>query len=85
MARLHHTNIVPVYGAGECEGTQYFAMQFIAGLGLDQVLTELQRQRRSRNNGAHPKEVARNGWDGARRVGGGPGPVAGDWLAGPTH
>jgi WD40 repeat protein len=30
-ARLHHTNIVPVFASGECEGTLYFAMQFIDG------------------------------------------------------
>jgi serine/threonine protein kinase/WD40 repeat protein/tetratricopeptide (TPR) repeat protein len=42
-ARLHHTNIVPVYGVGEHDGTHYYAMQFIQGLGLDDVLTELKR------------------------------------------
>ena len=44
-ARLHHTNIVPVFGVGEEEGIPYYAMQFIAGLGLDQVIRELKRQR----------------------------------------
>src|SRR5262249_55799400 len=33
-ARLHHTNIVPVFGVGEAEGQHYFVMQFIPGLGL---------------------------------------------------
>jgi serine/threonine protein kinase len=28
-ARLHHSNIVPVFGVGECEGVHYYAMQFI--------------------------------------------------------
>ena len=32
---LHHTNIVPVFGVGEQDGTAYYVMQFIAGLGLD--------------------------------------------------
>ncbi len=40
-ARLHHTNIVPVFGVGEVDGVPYFAMQFINGPGLDQVLDEL--------------------------------------------
>jgi WD40 repeat protein len=40
-ARLHHTNIVPVFGVGEQDGLHYFVMQFIPGLGLDQVLEEL--------------------------------------------
>src|SRR5262249_53398763 len=39
--KLHHTNIVPVFGVGECEGTHYYAMQFIAGEGLDKVLHDL--------------------------------------------
>jgi WD40 repeat protein/serine/threonine protein kinase/tetratricopeptide (TPR) repeat protein len=41
-ARLHHTNIVPVYGVGEHNGLHYYVMQFIQGLGLDAVLAELQ-------------------------------------------
>jgi WD40 repeat protein/serine/threonine protein kinase len=45
-ARLHHTNIVPVYGVGEDQGLHYYVMQFIPGLGLDEVLTELRRLRR---------------------------------------
>ena len=44
-ARLHHTNIVPVFGVGECAGVEYYAMQFIQGLSLDQVLNELRRLR----------------------------------------
>src|SRR5262249_23538607 len=36
-ARMHHTNIVPVYGVGEHEGMYYYVMQFIRGLGLDEV------------------------------------------------
>jgi serine/threonine protein kinase/WD40 repeat protein len=44
-ARLHHTNIVPVFGVGEQDGLHYYVMQFIQGLGLDVVLDELQRLR----------------------------------------
>jgi WD40 repeat protein/serine/threonine protein kinase/tetratricopeptide (TPR) repeat protein len=40
-AKLHHTNIVPVFGVGEHEGLPYYVMQFIQGLGLDVVLEEL--------------------------------------------
>jgi serine/threonine protein kinase/WD40 repeat protein len=42
-ARLHHTNIVPVFDVGEFQGTHYYAMQFIQGQGLDEVLDELRR------------------------------------------
>lgn len=34
-ARLHHSNIVPVFGSGESDGYHWYAMQFIAGRGLD--------------------------------------------------
>lgn len=34
-ARLHHSNIVPVFGSGETDGYHWYAMQFIAGAGLD--------------------------------------------------
>lgn len=44
-ARLHHTNIVPVFGVGEQDGVHYYVMQFIHGLGLDEVLVELKRLR----------------------------------------
>jgi serine/threonine protein kinase/tetratricopeptide (TPR) repeat protein len=43
--RLHHTNIVPVYGVGEQDGLHYYVMQFIDGLALDEVLVELKRLR----------------------------------------
>ncbi len=42
-ARLHHTNIVPVFGVGRQDGHHYFVMQFIAGVGLDVVLDDLRR------------------------------------------
>jgi serine/threonine protein kinase len=41
-ARLHHTNIVPVFGVGEHEGFHYIVMQRIRGVGLDAVLQRLQ-------------------------------------------
>jgi serine/threonine protein kinase/formylglycine-generating enzyme required for sulfatase activity/Flp pilus assembly protein TadD len=47
-ARLHHTNIVPVFGVGEADGLHYYVMQFIQGQGLDQVLTELRLLRYAR-------------------------------------
>ncbi len=46
-ARLHHTNIVPVFGVGEHQGTHYYAMQFIQGRGLDEVVLELRKLRES--------------------------------------
>jgi WD40 repeat protein/serine/threonine protein kinase len=51
-ARLHHTNIVPVFGVGEQDGLHYYVMQFISGLGLDKVLDELRRLRQARTKQA---------------------------------
>jgi serine/threonine protein kinase/WD40 repeat protein len=51
-AKLHHTNIVPVFGVGEQDGLHYYVMQFIAGLGLDVVLHELRRLRQPRGQHA---------------------------------
>src|SRR5262249_26956190 len=48
-ARLHHTNIVPVHGVGEHEGVHYYAMQFIQGQGLDEVLKAVKRLRRRKD------------------------------------
>jgi serine/threonine protein kinase/WD40 repeat protein/tetratricopeptide (TPR) repeat protein len=44
-ARLHHTNIVPVFDFGEQDGICYYAMQFIPGFGLDRVLDDVRRLR----------------------------------------
>src|SRR5207248_8543527 len=51
-AKLHHTNIVPVFGVGEQDGLPYYVMQFIPGLGLNEVLEELKRLRAA---GGSPK------------------------------
>jgi eukaryotic-like serine/threonine-protein kinase len=47
-ARLHHTNIVPVFGVGQQDGQPYYVMQYIEGLGLNAVLGELRRLRQGK-------------------------------------
>ena len=42
-ARLHHTNIVPVYDVGQDGDVCFYAMQFIQGLGLEAVIAELRQ------------------------------------------
>ncbi len=65
-ARLHHTNIVPVFGVGEENGVGYYVMQFIQGQALDEVLEELRRMKslppsdRSPENAGRSAEVARS-------------------------
>ncbi len=44
-ARLHHTNIVPVFEIGQEREVAFYTMQFIQGQGLDQVIDELDRLR----------------------------------------
>jgi hypothetical protein len=43
VARLHHTNIVPIFGVGEHEGVPYYVMQYINGSGLDGLVEEWRR------------------------------------------
>ncbi len=42
-AGLHHTNIVPVYGVGCERGVHYYAMQYIEGQTLAEVIRDLRR------------------------------------------
>lgn len=44
VARLHHSHIVEIYGVGEQDGVHYFAMRYVTGRGLDQVITELRER-----------------------------------------
>ena len=62
-AQLHHTNIVPVFGVGEHDGTPYYVMQFIPGPGAGR------RHRRTRpvaSRRSHPRPDPAAG----RRAGG---------------
>lgn len=43
--QLHHTNIVPIFEVGEYGDIAWYAMQFIPGQALDEVVRELQRLR----------------------------------------
>ncbi len=61
-ARLHHTNIVPVFGVGEAGGVHFYAMQFIRGEGLDKVLADVRRLR------LQPGQVAPATADGERSL-----------------
>jgi serine/threonine protein kinase/WD40 repeat protein len=59
-ARLHHSNIVPVFGVGDHGGTPYYVMQYIQGLGLNEVIGELKRMMaRGAGSRVSPRPVAR--------------------------
>jgi serine/threonine protein kinase/WD40 repeat protein len=51
-ARLHHSNIVPVYGVGEHDGLKYYVMQLIDGCGLDDVIREVVRRQAAASGSA---------------------------------
>ncbi len=59
-ARLHHTNIVPVFDFGEHDGILYYVMQYIPGQGLDRVLADV---RRLRDAGSSALAMPANGAD----------------------
>jgi serine/threonine protein kinase len=54
--RLHHTNIVPIYGVGQHGGLLYYAMQFIEGEGLDRLIGRLRRDRAAAAGGRQTTE-----------------------------
>lgn len=62
-ARLHHTNIVPVYAQGECDHGYYYAMELIEGTSLDRMIRQRSQlltwaPERS-TSGSEPDPVAR--------------------------
>src|SRR4051794_2206518 len=57
-AKLHHTNIVPVYATGEQDGTHFYAMELIDGPSLDHVIRQLKANReRQRPEGNTPAKL----------------------------
>jgi serine/threonine protein kinase len=57
-ARLHHPNIVTVYGFGQEAGVFYYAMQLVAGATLDAVLPDVARWRTDGGSGARESSSA---------------------------
>ena len=57
-ARLHHTNIVPVFGTGEADGRHFYAMQFIDGHPLDAVIEEVRRLKDKSPSGRPERAVS---------------------------
>src|SRR5215831_15527484 len=53
-AKLHHTNIVPVYATGEQDGTHFYAMELIEGPSLDHVIRQLRASQAGAAQAAEP-------------------------------
>jgi tRNA A-37 threonylcarbamoyl transferase component Bud32/outer membrane protein assembly factor BamB len=64
VARLHHTNIVPIFAVGCERGVHFYAMQFIEGKSLALVLAESERSRKLPS----PDDVARWGLQAAEAL-----------------
>ncbi|HZV04488.1 MAG TPA: tetratricopeptide repeat protein, partial [Gemmataceae bacterium] len=56
-AALHHTNIVPVYSVGSEHGIHYYAMQFIEGRTLSDIIAELRGLSRQPETTPKPDEA----------------------------
>ncbi len=85
-ARLHHTNIVSVFGVGEHDGLPYYAMQLIPGCGLHAVVGGWRREAGLRAEGIEPTlggeadtDPAAPGAGAAPPAGAPAGPAYGDW------
>src|SRR5262245_58454912 len=55
-AKLHHTNIVPVYATGEQDGTYFYAMELIEGPSLDAVIRQMCQARPANRPTAPPSK-----------------------------
>ncbi len=66
-AKLHHTNIVPVFDYGEHDGVCYYAMQYIVGVGLERVLEDVRRLRAAANGDQRGRNRGRCQRGGDRR------------------
>jgi serine/threonine protein kinase len=60
-ARLHHTNIVPVFGVAEQDGLHYYVMQLIEGQALGDVVRALATKHGSRSGAAPETKENRRG------------------------
>jgi tetratricopeptide (TPR) repeat protein len=56
-AGLHHTNIVPVYSVGCERGVHYYAMQFIDGQPLSDLIHQLRQAEQGRRGGPRRDEA----------------------------
>jgi serine/threonine protein kinase len=56
-ARLHHTNIVPIYATGDQDGTHFYAMELVDGPSLDHVIRQA-RQHEASTDPAPPSDLA---------------------------
>ncbi len=59
IARLHHTNIVDVFGNGEHQGAPFFAKRLIDGAGLDILIRQAHAADASSGSSGRIKKLSR--------------------------
>jgi serine/threonine protein kinase/tetratricopeptide (TPR) repeat protein len=74
-AKLHHTNIVPIYATGEQDGAHYYAMELIEGPGLDQVIAQMREMHKPASQQDGPVAVSPSASTASHK----PAPV--DWVS----
>jgi serine/threonine protein kinase len=67
VAHLHHTNIVPIHAVGCEEGVHYYAMQFIEGRSLAEVI-EAGRATPERETASHFRQMGQWGLQAAEAL-----------------
>src|SRR5687768_7006860 len=70
-AQLHHTNIVPVHAVGCERSVHFYAMQFIEGQSLAEVIRELRRDRDRLNEDERQRRAGATGVAAGRAAGAG--------------
>jgi HEAT repeat protein len=58
-AKLHHPNVVPVYSVGSELGNHYFAMEYVEGKSVSQIIAEVRRLRKSSGLKTHSGILSR--------------------------
>ena len=61
-ARLRHPNIIPIYGAGELEGTYYYSMEHVPGVTLGQIIRGLRELKLSQKSSLSVVQVEEDGY-----------------------
>ena len=67
-AKLHHTNIVPVYATGAQDGVHFYAMELIEGPSLDRVIRGLRRGARNHRGTRQDARANRGHGSGGHRA-----------------
>lgn len=74
-AKLHHTNIVPIYATGEQDGSHYYAMELIEGPGLDEVISQMRNMQKPGVHAKGPEVVSASAATASGT------PTAVDWIS----